>query len=201
MKEIEKAPVLRAQARKLLVNNWGHSVVLVLLSWILGGLVGAITDGIVSALVTSLISIGVSLTFYDLVLTKELDSGFMGLFAAFTDNRAVPMLVTWLLDWIWTLLWSLLLFVPGIVKSIAYSQAFYIVKDAVAEGRDLSATEAITKSRQMMNGHKWEYFYLQLTFIGWSLLACLTLGIGFLWLVPYMRTTDALFYQQLKELN
>ena len=51
----------------------------------------------------------------------------------------------------------------------------------------------------MMNGHKVEYFYLCLTFIGWYLLALLTLGVGLLWLGPYFQTTKAVFYQRLKE--
>ena len=50
----------------------------------------------------------------------------------------------------------------------------------------------------MMNGHKFDLFYLHLTFIGWGILSLLTLGIGFLWLNPYMMTAQAQFYEDVK---
>ena len=51
----------------------------------------------------------------------------------------------------------------------------------------------------MMDGHKFEYFMLQLSFLGWGILSVLSLGIGFLWLNPYMNTTYAAFYKNLTE--
>lgn len=73
----------------------------------------------------------------------------------------------------------------------------YILKDKLEKGESVTVTQAITESRQLMNGHKWEYFVLQLSFIGWAILANLTFGIGYLWLVPYIETTNAAFYQNL----
>ena len=92
-------------------------------------------------------------------------------------------------------LWSLLLVVPGIIKGYAYSQAFYLLND----NKKLGYKEALEESEKMMDGHKWELFVLQLSFIGWSLLAVLTCGIGFLWLTPYMNTTLANYYEDLKK--
>ena len=92
-------------------------------------------------------------------------------------------------------LWTLLLFIPGIIKGFAYSMTPYILKDCP----ELSAHQAIKLSRKMMKGHKWEYFWLQLSFIGWIILGFLTLGIGYLWLMPYMLTTNAAFYQKIKK--
>ena len=51
---------------------------------------------------------------------------------------------------------------------------------------------------KMMDGHKMDLFLLILSFIGWFLLSILTLGIGLLWLIPYMYTSIAHFYEQLK---
>lgn len=48
-----------------------------------------------------------------------------------------------------------------------------------------------------MNGHRWEFFWLQLTFIGWAFLACLTFGIGMLWLIPYIQVSTVAFYDNL----
>ena len=91
--------------------------------------------------------------------------------------------------------WSLLFVIPGIVKSFSYAMTPFLL----AEYPELTANQAITLSRKIMNGHKLDLFFLGLTFIGWSLLNILTLGIGSLWLNPYMNATWAAFYRQLQE--
>ena len=92
-------------------------------------------------------------------------------------------------------LWSMLLLIPGIVKAYSYAILPYILKD----NPELSAMDAIRLSSKMMKGHKFDLFYLQLSFIGWAILAVLTGGIGLLWLQPYMMTTQASFYQDIKK--
>ena len=101
---------------------------------------------------------------------------------------------TTFLSGLYVFLWSLLLFVPGIIKACAYSQAMYIV----AENPEIGAREAIEQSKTMMEGHKMEYFVLLLSFYGWALLGALTLGILYIWLIPYMQTTFANYYNSLK---
>ena len=95
---------------------------------------------------------------------------------------------------VFVLLWSLLLFIPGIIMAFAYAMTPYIL----VENPEMKAIDAIRKSRSMMKGHKFDLFYLELSFIGWILLSILTLGIGLLWLVPYMETSIAAFYNDLK---
>lgn len=102
--------------------------------------------------------------------------------------------IAYVLISIFTFLWTLLLIVPGIIKALAYSQTYYILADAQASGVEMSATEAIKTSQQLMKGHKWEFFCLQLSFLGWMILAGLTFGIGWLWLGPYLSTTKACYY-------
>ena len=89
----------------------------------------------------------------------------------------------------------MLLFIPGIIKSISYSQTSFILKDYP----ELKNNEAIELSMAMMEGHKFDYFYLMLTFIGWFFLGILTLGIGLLWVNPYYATASAHFYEYVKE--
>ena len=91
-------------------------------------------------------------------------------------------------------LWMLLFIIPGIVKSFSYAMTPYILE----ENPELTANEA------MMKGHKFDLFWLYLSFIGWILLSIFTLGIGLLWLAPYMQTATAAFYEDVKadyELN
>lgn len=111
---------------------------------------------------------------------------------AFSDY--VRNAVSILLVYVYTALWTLLLIVPGIVKGLAYSLTPFIVKD----NPELSPNEAINLSIKMMKGHKFDLFYLYLSFIGWILLAMLTLGIGLLWVIPYMQTAMAAFYLDVK---
>ena len=67
---------------------------------------------------------------------------------------------------IFTFLWSLLFLVPGIIKSYSYAMTPYIL----AENPHMTANEAITESRRVMNGNKWRLFCMHFSFIGWHLL-------------------------------
>lgn len=188
---------LRAQARQALHGKWTWAVILTLLTGIMCGIIYWLI-GDVAILVISLITTGVLYALLDLVDTGKNESNyFSAMFSAFTKDRAIPVFLNWLLSTIFISLWTLLLVVPGIIKAIAYSQSQYIVKDMVDSGQDLTATEAISKSRELMQGHKWEYFVLQLTFIGWYLLGIISFGIGMLWVTPYVETTNAEYYRKL----
>lgn len=98
---------------------------------------------------------------------------------------------------LYTALWTMLFIIPGIVKSYSYAMTPFIL----AENPDMTANEAITASRQLMDGHKGELFWLDLSFIGWSFLCVFTLGIGTLFLNPYMNAAHAAFYRNLTSGN
>lgn len=84
--------------------------------------------------------------------------------------------------------------VPGIILALCYGLLLYVLKD----NPELSAFQAMKKTRVMMRGHKFDYFWLGLSFIGWLILGVFTLGIGYIWLIPYMYTTIAVFYEDVK---
>ena len=115
------------------------------------------------------------------------------MFDGFTDGFVSRML-GFILYTLYIALWSILFIIPGIVKSYSYAMTFYILRDDPSIG----ANEAITRSRQMMDGHKWQLFCLHFSFIGWILLSMLTLGILTLWVMPYMETATAVFYESIK---
>lgn len=106
-----------------------------------------------------------------------------------------------ILQEIWTLLWMVLFIVPGIVKALAYSQALFIYRDAIDKGQPIGYTEAITKSRELMDGHKAQYFILLLSFIGWWILVILTAGLLVFWVGPYYQLAKANFYNELVKDN
>lgn len=88
---------------------------------------------------------------------------------------------------------TILLIVPGIIMGIAYTFALYLVVDTNIEGND-----SLKASREMMQGYKWNYFVFKLSFLGWILLGILTVGILYIWLIPYMQVADTIYYERLK---
>ena len=93
-------------------------------------------------------------------------------------------------------LWSLLFLIPGFIKAISYAMTQYILADCP----NVKAKDALKLSMRMMDGHKWEYFVLGLSFLGWNLLSALTLGILSVFYVdPYMRSSFAQYYLELRD--
>jgi uncharacterized membrane protein len=128
-----------------------------------------------------------------LVIARWNDPKISQVFAVYKDwELSLKVIGISILVAIFTFLWSLLLLIPGIIKGISYSQVFFILKD----NPGYSALEAITESKQRMKGYKWKFFLLNLSFIGWAFIAIFTLGIGFLWLTPYISTANATFYNE-----
>jgi len=120
------------------------------------------------------------------IATKNIFDGFHLFLKSFLVQFFTQLLVA---------LWTLLLIIPGIVKALSYSMAFYIMYD----NPGIESLEAIRRSKIMMKGYKWKLFLLYLSFFGWMILASIPLGIGFLWLFPYMNLTIANFYENLKK--
>ena len=101
-------------------------------------------------------------------------------------NNWARAILALLWQFLWIFLWMLLLIIPGLIKSIAYSQTFYII----AEFKDISVTKALRISIEITKGHKLDLFVMYLSFIGWDLLSFLTpFGILQLWVVPYKHMT------------
>lgn len=94
---------------------------------------------------------------------------------------------------LYTFLWTMLFVIPGIIKGFSYAMTPFIL----ADNPNLTANQAITRSRELMDGHKWELFVLSLTFIGWEILGALCFGIGLLWVTPYKNAAYAAFYRQI----
>ncbi|MBQ8254533.1 MAG: DUF975 family protein [Clostridia bacterium] len=147
---------------------------------------------ILSFILTSAISLGLIYIHFRVAADPSYRPRVGDLFNGF--NNFWPFLKVMLLSSLFTFLWSLLFVVPGIVKALAYSQAPYII----AENPNMPAMEALRQSERMMKGRKTEYFVLNLSFIGWALLAIPTLGLLYIWLEPYMQMTMINFYSDLK---
>ena len=100
-------------------------------------------------------------------------------------------------DTIKRILLYLLLLLAGSIVSFIILLGFTLADLLLIDNESLGAIDAIRQSWAMMHGNKGRFFYLQISFFGLALLCILTLGIGMLWLYPYMMTTEAFFYLDL----
>lgn len=210
---------IRARARANLQGNCGVSIAAAFVAAIFGALVissgnvievakeitgqfsprfAAILGMIVSAVsavsIVKLILGGVVQLGYTRFLLNQHDGRTFevkDLFSQF-DRFTVGFLQLFLRN-LFIILWSLLLVIPGVIKTFSYAMTPFIL----AEHPELTAKQAIDRSMELMDGHKWELFVLGLTFIGWELLNALTLGIGSFWLNPYKNAAYAAFYREI----
>ena len=212
----------RRIARERLAGHWWLSVGVALIASTLGGAIGAISFSNVNIqipeeairnlpevfvpIALAFASIAGSLSLARLILGGVISVGhaqylldqndvmplqFKTLFSKFEQFGAAFLMR--LLTVIYTVLWMLLFIIPGIIASLSYSMAPFIM----AENPGMKANDAIRASKEMMDGHKWELFCLEFSFIGWEFLCVLTLGIGFLFLAPYQAAAHAAFYRRI----
>lgn len=97
---------------------------------------------------------------------------------------------------LYVFLWSLLFVIPGVVKAFSYSQTLFLIN----EYPNLGIRKAMKISRVMTNGYKGDLFIMLLSYSGWIALSCISFGIGFLWLIPYMEASFTNCYLELKDI-
>lgn len=156
-------------------------------SMTLGMLLGPFSN--IVTILTLPIIFAASMYFLHLYREEEKDITFL------FERFSLRVYGVYLLAAVYTILWSLLLLIPGIMKSYSYAMATYIIED----NPDVGPEEAIKRSMRMMEGHRMQLFLLELSFLGWAFLCILTLGIGFFWLSPYIETSRAAFYEDVKQ--
>ena len=122
------------------------------------------------------------------------NSGLSSLLWAFKTNYSNTVKTMFLMQ-VYLFLWSLLFAIPGIIKSYSYRLVPFIL----ADNPDMNSDDAITLSREMMNGQKFEVFVLDLSFFLWWILSSITFNIaGILYVFPYIYATDAELYLAIK---
>ena len=202
---MDRAEIKSLAKEKIKGNLWNIWKPLLLIA-VIAGLAGAITG-----------AISERLGFIGFILSLVVEFGAMVLGASYTawlikfvrgenpDFNTIidcvkakwsQLLITCILVVIYVWLWSLLFIIPGIIKSFAYAMALLIVIDT-----DLSGNDAIKESMRMMDGYKFDYFVFQLSFIGWYILGCITFGLAYIWVMPYIMVAEIIYYDRLREKN
>ncbi|MGP7816686.1 DUF975 family protein [Niallia sp. 01092] len=205
---------LKRTARASLSGNWGKGVLLTVIVFLINAILPSIVEAPLSggfsnwilqkdipigaSIASTVISIiliplGIAYTWFYLRIMREDFAQIADVFIVYKDVKTSLKLI-WasIVQGIFLFLWFLLFIIPGIIKSFAYSQTFFLLKDHP----EYTVTQAITESRKRMKGYKWKYFLLNLSFIGWAILCLITIGIGFLWLAPYISASLAAFYDE-----
>ena len=210
---------LKDNAKQSLRENWGWAIIVFLITAIIFGIftgAGHWLDetyinydgtnifyqfaspiGSILLWIGSFIGLSRNIAFLELRDDQKEEKPYMAAFSVFTENRFGPELINFVLVSIFTFLWTWLLIIPGIIKAYSYSMTPYIVKDMVASGKQVSATDGINASKELMKGHKMALFIFDLSFLGWNILAAITCGIGYLWVTPYYQTAKANFYRRI----
>ncbi len=181
---------LRAAARKQLQGQYWNVVAAYL---ILAACASLIYSTVLGFILVGPLAVGFS-SYLLVVVRNKVENADIELLLDGFRNSLVTSIVSYLLASLFLILWSLLLIIPGIIKSFSYSMVPYIV----ADNPKIDAIAAITKSREMMDGNKLRLFKLYFSFIGWYILALLTFGIGFLFLMPYVKTAVTNFYVEMQ---
>lgn len=186
---------LKTFAKEQLAGNHFTMIFLMIVFVAVLGICGMIP--IVGAIITILIASPISLGYLNanikLIKGEEISIGdLFGQMHLFGKSVWLNIQIS-----VFITLWSLLFFVPGIIKSLSYSAAKYIL----IANPELSAGEALKKSMELMDGHKMELFLLQLSFILWEILTAITFGVAGFYVIPYMNATMANFYIKIGAVN
>ena len=193
-----KRSELKKQAKAALKGHWGVAILVGLAMVGINWLIGMIpVIGWVVSLAAVVFEFGIA-AFY-LSVIRAGDIQFTTLFSSSFEGFAKKLGTMWL-QILYIFLWSLLFWIPGLIKSYSYAMTEYILLD----NPELTANEAITKSREMMDGYKWKLFVLELSFIGWRILCMIpVLGtvLSLLYVNPYVTATRAQFYEELKAIK
>lgn len=153
------------------------------------------------SIIVSILSFGISCvlqtgyTSYTLKTIRRQDSGLEELFAFF--KACVKLFGLYFFVQLFIMLWTCLFFFPGIIAAYRYRMAVYLYLDHPEKG----IFECISESKQMMVGHKFELFVLDLSFILWGLLCMVTCGIAALYVTPYVQLTNSVYYDNLNYIN
>lgn len=210
MQQILNRPAIKAEAKSFIGQNarwWKMTLATIAIYLISGGFSiyvniatvinrddPSTTVGYSSSIITLLlIPFTIAASGYYLNHIRGFNPEWKSLYKEGIDNYG-SYLVTGVLVNVFTVLWSLLFVVPGIIKALAYSQAKYVIHD----NPRLKGKEAIEISKRMTNGFKGDLFSMYLSFIGWYILVGLTGGILSIYVTPYVETTAAMYYENLK---
>ena len=196
---------LKITAKQQLSNNWLKAILIIVIAFLITGLSSYLSDiyyggiwtyilmSIVTFSIATPLELGQSIFFLNLSKNKEgkISDLFLG-YKSFIKVIGVGILINIIVS-----IGLILFIIPGLILSIMYSQSYYIL----AENPNIGIVECLRESRLIMNGQKWNYLVLMMSFILWILLTVITFGIAGLYVIPYYELTFTNFYLDIKNLK
>ena len=196
---------LKTRAKQQLSNNWFRAIVVLVIAFVItvfsnylsdiyyGGIWTYILLSIVTFLIATPLELGQSIFFLNLAKNKEgkVSDIFLG-YKNFIKVIGVGILINIIVS-----IGLIVFIIPGLILSIMYSQSYYIL----AENPNIGIVECLRESRLIMDGQKWNYLVLMMSFILWILLTIITFGIAGLYVIPYYELTFTNFYLDIKNLK
>ncbi|MDD4317502.1 MAG: DUF975 family protein [Victivallaceae bacterium] len=184
---------ITAAARQALKGRWGIAVGVSFLMFLITITVALISNlnPLLAGLGIINVTLSVGLIRFFLLLVRGESVAVEQLFFGF--KKIGTVVAAYMLMMLYIFLWFLLLIIPGIIATYNYFVVYYVLADDPA----MSASDALKRSKALMYGHRFQVLMLSFRFIGWFLLCVLTLGIGFIWLFPYMNAAFAVFYNSI----
>jgi uncharacterized membrane protein len=187
--------ILMKMARESLQDRWALAIGVFFLNIIITTAVQFIPylGTLVSIAISGPLLLGLSL--FILSISRDEEAYLEQLFEGFKNagTATAANIITGVI----IMIGLVLLIIPGIIAALSLSMTFYII----ADDDSIGVLDAIKKSNEMMKDHRWKLFYLYLRFFGWGIVCLLTLGLGFLWLIPYIQVSVAKFYEDIKDNN
>lgn len=187
-------------------NIWEPYLIIYGITFLIGfvlGLLGLNDESILGRIVTLILefalipmSIGYINYLIKLIRGENLDvkEALLSKYSMFKLILLVSIMVA-----LFTTLWTLLLIIPGIIYAYKVIMVNYILADTANE--NTTWRDVINTSKNMMDGYKMDYAIFELSFIGWSLLCIVTLGIATIWVFPYVQTANVMYYEELKKIK
>lgn len=206
----------KREAKKSLENNWGDAAIATLVFLITTILLTLAVQGIFTlcginhvitftgnfksdwaSTIASIIALpltwGFYIVFLDLCRGKKIT--IARIFDGYKKNEFARIFTTFFIYYVGLIIGLILFIIPGIILSLCWCMVPFVLKDHP----ELKNMAALKESARIMKGHKMRLFLLILSFIGWLIIGIITLGIGFIWIDPYMMTALAKFYEDITE--
>lgn len=191
----------KAKIKGNLWTIWKPLLIVALISGVIGGVLAGIFgtesnsyNALSTVLELALMPLTVGVIYYMLKFTRGENPEVNDIFGFY--KKFLPILAVTLLVGLFVGIGFVLLVVPGIIIALMLSMVYYLMADG-----NYDIFGVLKESKEMMNGHKWEFFVFQLSFIGWILLVAITFGIAAIYVVPYMQVAECIYYDKLKALK
>lgn len=180
-----KSRELKKLSKSALSGHWGIVIgalfIIVILSSVLNGplqffkgsFIGVVLSFVISVCILSVMHTGQ--TWLNLDIYDKREASISTIFSGFTKLDYIRVVLTNVLVGLYSMFWTFLFIIPGVIKFFSYSQTMYILKDYP----ELSPNQAITKSRELMNGNKLKLFTTLLSFIWWFIFPIIVVITGF----------------------